>query len=330
MEQPTFRTLVPISPSKVSIKQEDGIVLIGSCFSENIAAKLIAHKFLVTKNPYGILYHPLAIRNALMEIMSNKTYQKEDLFYHNELWQSWNHHSDFSGLNEADVLNGVNASIKTAHNNLKTAKHLIITFGTSWGYRLKSTGSLVANCHKFSNKEFEKSLIPVDEIITGYTQLIKQLLEFNPSINIHFTISPVRHLRDGFRENQWSKSTLQLAVQQLEQVYNQLLYFPAYELIVDDLRDYRFYKEDMVHPNNVAIDYVWDTFSEVYFNTATKTLNKQITKLVASSLHRAFQPTSEAHQQFIKNTLLTIQELTKKYPYLDFKKEVELLENQIT
>lgn len=328
MEQPTFRTLVPISPSKVSMKHEEDIVLIGSCFSEHIATKLIAHKFRVTQNPYGILYHPLAISNALKEIMSNKTYQKEDLIYHNELWQSWNHHSDFSGLNEADVLSGVNASIKAAHNNLKTAKQLIITFGTSWGYRLKSTGKLVANCHKFPNKEFDKELISVDTIVKEYSQLIEQIYQFNPSISIHFTISPVRHLRDGFRENQWSKSVLQLAVQQMQQQFSKVDYFPSYELVIDDLRDYRFCNEDMVHPNKVAIDYVWSKFSEVYFTSATMALNKQISKLVASSRHRPFQPTSNAHQEFIASTLEAIEQLNEQHSFLDFTEEIELLMKQ--
>lgn len=328
MEQPTFRTLVPISPSKVSMKHEEGIVLVGSCFSEHIATKLIAHKFRVTQNPFGILYHPLAISTALKEIMSNKNYEKEDLICHHELWQSWNHHSDFSGLKVADVLSHINSNIATAHHSLKSVKHLFITLGTAWGYRLKSTRKLVANCHKFPNKEFDKELISVDTIVKEYGQLIEKIYQFNPSISIHFTISPVRHLRDGFRENQWSKSVLQLAVQQLQQQFSKLDYFPSYELVIDDLRDYRFYNEDMVHPNKVAIDYVWSKFSEVYFTSATMALNKQISKLVASSRHRPFQPTSNAHQEFIASTLEAIEQLNEQHSFLDFGEEVELLMKQ--
>lgn len=328
MDQQTFRTVVPISPSDTKIRHEDSILLMGSCFSEHIADRLSEHKFQVVKNPFGILYHPLAIAQSLKEIINQKVYTEADLFQHNELYHSWNHHSDFSGLREDNVITTINAHINTAHTKLKEAKHLIVTFGSAWTYRLKSTGKLVANCHKVSSKEFKKELLSVEAIVNQFTSLVDSLLAFNPSLNIHFTISPVRHLRDGFRENQWSKSVLQLAIQQLQQKNDHLLYFPAYELVIDDLRDYRFYNEDMVHPSKITIDYVWDKFSEVYLTPATMALNKQIAKIISSSLHRPFQPTSKAHQQFIKTTLVSIEELTKKHPFLDFKEEVEMLTNQ--
>tara|TARA_R110002049_G_scaffold200299_5_gene370977 strand:+ start:3426 stop:4433 length:1008 start_codon:yes stop_codon:yes gene_type:complete len=329
MDQQTFRTVVPMSPSDTKIGHRDQILLIGSCFSEHIANRLNEHKFQVAKNPYGILYHPLAIAKNLEEIIAHKNYDAIDLVFHKKLWQSWNHHSDFSDLNQQDIIEKINSTITSAHKQLKTAKHLIITFGSAWAYRLKSTGELVANCHKFPNKEFEKELLSVEKITNRFIDLIEQLLVFNPKLNIHFTISPVRHLRDGFRENQWSKSTLQLAVQQLQKKYNQLHYFPSYELVMDDLRDYRFYNEDMVHPSNVAINYVWGLFSEVYFTPATLAINKQISKLISSSHHRPFQPASEAHQEFIRTTLESIQNLKKQYSFLDFKTEIDLLEAQM-
>lgn len=327
MDQQTFRTVVPISPSDTKIGHKDQILLIGSCFSEHIANRLNEHKFQVAKNPYGILYHPLAIAKSLEEIIAHKNYKVTDLVYHKEHWQSWNHHSDFSDLNQQDIIEKINSTITSAHKQLKTAKHLVITFGSAWAYRLKSKGELVANCHKFPNKEFEKELLSIEEITNQFIALIGQLLAFNPKLNIHFTISPIRHLRDGFRENQWSKSTLQLAVQQLQKKYNQLHYFPSYELVMDDLRDYRFYNEDMVHPSKLAVDYVWQRFSEAYFSEVTTTINKQISKIRAASRHRPFQPNAEAHQEFIQKTLTQIEELTKTHQHLDFSKEKELLHN---
>jgi lysophospholipase L1-like esterase len=329
MEQNTFRTIVPFQPSKIQISHNEHLLLIGSCFSEHIAARLTANKFQVNKNPFGILYHPLAIANSLEEIIANKNYTEQDLVLHNELWQSWNHHSSFSGLDKKEVLLSINSQIESAHLHLKKAKHLVITLGSAWGYRIKTNGQLVANCHKFPNAHFNKTLITSEEITSRFTELIASLRTSNPSINVIFTISPVRHLRDGFRENQWSKSVLQIAVQQLQQKDNSLNYFPAYELIIDDLRDYRFYNDDMVHPNTLAIDYVWDRFCNTYFNQGTKDLNVQIDKLVSACAHRPFQPKSDAHHKFVKKQLELIKQLTKGKNYLDFDPELEKLQSQL-
>jgi len=330
MEQNTFRTIVPISASKVQVHHEEKILLYGSCFSEHIADKLISNKFQVLKNPFGILYHPLAIANAIQETIDCKTYNKEDLIYQNELWQSWNHHSQYSGMDQNSILLEINSKIEKAHLHLKKAKHLIITFGSAWGYWLKSDNRLVANCHKFPATQFNKSLITVEDITIQYHNLFTSLKAFNPALNIIFTISPVRHLRDGFRENQWSKSVLQVAIQQLQQKESTLQYFPAYELVIDDLRDYRFFNEDMVHPNSIAINYVWERFGNTYFNAVTKELNKQINQLVSASLHRPFQPKSLAHQKFVKKQLELIQQLVKVKSYLNFNEEQEKLKIQLT
>jgi hypothetical protein len=329
MEQNTFRTIVPISASKVQIQHEEKLLLIGSCFSEHIADKLISNKFQVVKNPFGILYHPLAIANSIEEIIQQKVYTKDDLTKHNELWQSWNHHSQFSGIDQKTVLTDINSAIEDAHRQLKKATHLIITFGSAWGYRLKGDNRFVANCHKFPAANFKKELISVEEITKQYSALLKTLKAFNLNLNVLFTISPVRHLRDGFRENQWSKSVLQIAIQQLQQQDESLRYFPAFELVVDDLRDYRFFNEDMVHPNSMAIDYVWERFGNTYFNPQTKELNKVISQLVNASQHRPFQPKSDAHQKFIKKQLELIEQLIKSKSYLNFSKEQEKLQSQL-
>lgn len=328
MEQNTFRTIVPFQPSKIQVSHNEQLILIGSCFSEHIADRLTANKFQVNKNPFGILYHPLAIANSLKEIIANKNYTEQDLVPRNELWQSWNHHSSYSGLDKKKVLLSINSQIEAANLHLKKAKHLIITFGSAWGYRLKSDNRLVANCHKFPNSQFNKSLISVDEIVSHWSSLLKDLKQFNPNIHCIFTISPVRHLRDGFRENQWSKSVLQIALQQLQKLDSSLNYFPAYELVMDDLRDYRFFTEDMVHPNSIAIDYVWERFGNVFFDQPTKDLIKQINQLSSASLHRPFQPKSEAHQKFVKKHIELIQQLISAKNFLDFKVELDKLQNQ--
>ncbi|MBR9831978.1 GSCFA domain-containing protein [bacterium] len=329
MDSNNFRTILPHIESKVSIQHEDKIVLFGSCFSEHIAERLGLHKFQVLKNPFGILYHPAAIANAVHETITEKVYSIEDLTQHNELFHSWNHHSQFSGIDQDLVLDKINIEIKKAHVHLKKAKYLVVTFGSAWAYQLNSNHRLVANCHKYPNTQFQKRLTSVDAIVEQWNNLLISLNQFNSNLNIIFTISPVRHLRDGFRENQWSKSVLHIAVQQLQQQHHQLNYFPAYELIIDDLRDYRFFEQDMVHPNSLAIDYVWERFSSTYFNNTTKELNKQIIQFIRASSHRPFQPKSEAHQKFVKKQIALISQLVQTKKFLDFGFELEKLQSQL-
>ncbi len=329
METNAFRTIFPKFISKFSIAHQEKIFLIGSCFTENIFEKLANNKFQCFKNPYGIIYHPLAIAKTLKEVITQKNYTENDLYKNNDLWHSWNHHSSFSNAEKSETLQYINSKIKQAHQHLKNSKHLIITFGTAWAYQLKENQALVANCHKYSAATFDKKLLSIEEIKTEFIELLKQLKKFNPNLNIIFTISPVRHIRDGFRENQWSKSVLQLSVQQLQAENSNLGYFPSFELVMDDLRDYRFFKDDMVHPNAVAIDYIFEYFSKIYFDQNTIELNKTIYQLNSASLHRPFQPRSDAHQKFVKKTLESIQVLNKKHSYLDFQKEIQLLESQL-
>lgn len=329
MEANAFRTIFPKDSSKFRISHSDKIFLIGSCFAENIYEKLSQAKFQCIKNPHGIVYHPLAITKSLSEIIQSKNYTEKDLIKHNEIWHSWNHHSIFSSIDKNEVLSKINSSIEKAHQHLKNSKHLIITLGTAWAYQLKENKMWVANCHKYPATTFNKKLLGIEEVKTEFSKLLKLLKTFNPNLNIIFTISPVRHLRDGFRENQWSKSVLQLSVQALQSDYPELNYFPSYELVMDDLRDYRFFEDDMVHPNSVAIDYIWEYFNSFYFDAATMELNKNIHQIVAASLHRPFQPQSDAHQKFIKKTLESIQTLNQKYSFLDFKKETQFLQSQL-
>ncbi|MEI8075538.1 MAG: GSCFA domain-containing protein, partial [Bacteroidota bacterium] len=247
-----------------SIQLQHKLMLIGSCFTENIGDKLSKHKFTVLENPHGILFNPVSVSEALSDYISNKVYTESDLFYINESWHSWKHHSRFSGLTKAESLHKINTAIATAHNYLKQADHLVITLGSAWLYTLteKAANSIpyavAANNHKAPSDWFQKKLMNPSEAIYLLNELIKSLQVFNPKLTIIFTVSPVRHLREGLVENNRSKSVLIQAVHQLVDTYNHLYYFPAYELVIDDLRDYRFYAEDLVHPNYQATQYVWE------------------------------------------------------------------------
>jgi len=287
-----FRTTITTKKSEIEINHQDKIALIGSCFSENIAIKLKERKFNVLSNPYGILFNPLSIFTAITEIIQLKTYTKNDLGKHNELFYSFNHHSNFSDLELENVLQNINTQIKNAHYFLKNCHMLFITFGTAWAYTYNK--KIVANCHKLPNKQFEKILLSNNQIIDEWQKTSTLLKQFNPKLNIVFTVSPVRHLKDGFEENNLSKAILRTTIHQMGNFY-----FPSYEIMMDDLRDYRFYKSDMLHPNDDAVNYIWQKFSESYFNDNTQQLNKRIYKLQTAIQHQPRFENTNAHQKHL-------------------------------
>ncbi len=258
-----------IEPSKDTISYQHKILLIGSCFSEEIGNHFKNLKFDVLQNPNGILYDPLSISFALNSYIENKQYTANDLFMLSELWHSWQHHSIFSGMEKNKVLEKINQSQSHAHNFLKTASWLVITLGTSYNYQLKNSKDFVANCHKAPADFFEKNLIELKEIYFNLFDVIKKLQSYNPNLKIIFTISPVRHVRDGIIENNRSKARLIEAAHSIVGQNENVFYFPAYELLIDVLRDYRFYKSDMVHANEVAVNYIFEIFSKTYLDETT-------------------------------------------------------------
>jgi hypothetical protein len=319
---------LPFTPKpfaeKISLNQS--LFLAGSCFTEQIGDKLVQHKFAITQNPNGILFNPFSIAHAIESYILNKKYTEEELFLHNELWGSWKHHTKYSHTDNTLCLQQINASQEHAHQQLKNANWLILTLGSAFAYLLED-GSIVANCHKVPTDKFTKKLFSSIEIIDALNKMIQSLKAFNPELNIIFTISPVRHLRDGFVENNRSKANLITAVSALTEINNHVHYFPAYELIIDDLRDYRFFAEDMVHPNYQATQYVWEKFVECCIDESDRSLMKEISLISMARRHRAFNSQSQQHQAFLQTHLNKTIELSKRAPYLDFAEEISYFGN---
>jgi hypothetical protein len=324
-----FRYELDITPSNSTINHQSNLFLIGSCFTENINEKLQQLKFNTFINPNGILFNPVSVSEALINVIENKVYTDGDLFELNEAWHSWQHHSNFSGVSKTEALDKINNSTAQAHEYLKKATHLIITLGSAWMYTLTSkalnaqVGTVAANNHKAPHDWFEKKLLTPDQIILVLGTMLNKLGNFNPNIEVIFTISPVRHLREGLINNNRSKASLILAIHDMIDKLPKLQYFPSYELVIDDLRDYRFFAEDLAHPNYAATNYVWEKFCASYLSKATQEVLPQFKEIYLALNHKPFNPNSNAHQQFIINTIQKIKALQNAFPYLDFSNELD-------
>ncbi len=316
-----FRTILPDVPQDLSITHQSGVCLMGSCFAEHIGDQLEGAKFNLLQNPFGILYNPISIAESLERVVANKSYVISDLVEQSGRWVSFAHHGRFADLDAMLALKKINDSLDAAHHFLKKAKVLFVSLGTAKVYRLKDSGQVVANCHKFPASNFEHLLLAKSDVVTVFAKAINQLKSFNPQLNIIFTVSPVRHLKDGFVENQWSKSTLLLAVKTLQSKFSSVGYFPSYELMLDDLRDYRFYESDLLHPNRLAIEYIFSYFDKLYFDESTRKVIRDVQKIKKATAHRPFAPFGEAYQAHLKRTIQKINEAKKKYPFLDFEEE---------
>ena len=313
-------------PFAQQLNHQHNLLLVGSCFTENIGSKLKQLKFSVLENPNGILFNPVSIARSVNSYIQNKQYSEADIFYQNESWNSWEHHTRFSHPDKEQCLQLINASQNSAHHFLKKANWLLLTLGSAFVYELFDSplgdrGEVVANCHKVPTDKFNKKLLSIDEIKKVLGKMLADVFEFNSEVKIIFTISPVRHLRDGFVENNRSKAALIQAIHQLVDADERSYYFPAYELVIDDLRDYRFYAEDMVHPNYAATNYVWDKFVDACIDEPSKALMKEINIINAAKNHKPFNPTSEQHKKFLQTNLEKIQQLQAHHTYIDFENE---------
>lgn len=312
-------------PFKISYR--DKILFIGSCFSEEIGNKMSELKFDVLQNPNGILYDPLSICDALFSYIENKLLDEKYLFELNGVWHSWKHHSAFSGINKKDVLEEINHSQRAAHQFLKEAKFIIITFGTAFNYQLREKNLNVANCHKAPAGFFEKILLPTEQIISSLLNVLAATEIFNPGLKIIFTVSPVKHVKDGVVENNRSKARLIEAIQSIIEQNKNSFYFPSYELVTDILRDYRFYKNDWVHPNETAVNYVFEKFGNSFFSDDSKKIMNEIKKIVSAINHKPFLKESEAHQKFIAAQLEHIAEIEAMYSFIDLSEERKFFRN---
>ncbi len=320
-----FRTEIFIPKADFKVNHRQKIAMIGSCFTNNIGDRLLKDKFNVLLNPYGILFNPISVAKAVESCVDQSLLTEDSLIYNGEKWLSLAHHSQFNQLKKQEVLEGVNASILKAKPYYNNADILIITLGTAWVYRYNNTGEYVANCHKLPSKKFTKELLGINTIVGTYRSLLKKLKEANRNMKIVFTISPIRHWKDGCVENNQSKAVLQLSVKELVEEFDYASYFPSYEIVMDELRDYRFYAKDMLHPSNVAVDYIYEKFIQTYYNDETLNLLKKINKIRSAVEHKPFNFEAESHQKFIKKTKVFMEQVDKEYPYLDFKNEFEKL-----
>jgi hypothetical protein len=307
------------------------ILLIGSCFTEHIGNALMDSKFAALQNPNGILFDPASVCRSLLSYIENRQYAERDLFQLNEIWHSWQHHSRFSNINAKEAIANINASQQKAHTFLKDANWLIITLGSSFSYRLTGAAANppasgdpggVANCHRAPGQWFNKHLLEISEIISLLEYCYYQLTLFNPWLKIIFTVSPVRHIRDGVVENNRSKARLIEAVHHMTNSFDNVFYFPAYELVVDVLRDYRFYDVDLAHPNYMATEFVLEKFAASCIDEPSQRLMNDIKSIKIARKHKAFQPETKAHQDFLRTYFEKVKTLKKEYPFLDLEEEL--------
>lgn len=320
-----FYTSIDIPDGLPRLSQADSLMLLGSCFASEMGARLVDAKFRCDVNPYGVLYNPLSISAALREVLADKRYEEKDLFAHNECWHSPMHHGDFSSASAEETLCRINTRLAAAHDALNSLDCLLLTFGTAWVYEDKNTERIVGNCHKLPERNFTRRRLSAGEIIHDYTSLLNELLAQNPKLKVMFTVSPIRHLRDGMHANQLSKATLLLAVDALQAAFPEtVFYFPAYELLMDELRDYRFYAEDMVHPSTVAVSYVWERFTQSCLSGEALQIMQESENIRKALSHKPFHPESDEYKRFLGQIVLKIDRLNQKYPYLDFQNEKEI------
>lgn len=309
--------------SQNKITHQDGVLFIGSCFSEHIAGRMLDLKFNLQTNPFGIVFNPKSIVTSLHRIIHKIYFKEEDVFEKEGLWYSLEAHSSVFSNTQIELLETLNRPIDMWNQELHRASYLVVTLGSAFVYQHKQQDKIVANCHKLPQALFEKMLLDNHEIIVDFQELINDLKTINSHLKCMFTVSPVKHLRDGVVENNLSKAILIQAVHQLVKQNINCFYFPAYELVTDDLRDYRFYESDMAHPNTQAINYVWKNFSEVYFNDITNSINDRLMQIHQAYNHRLFNKTTETSMKFKHNFYQKCVTLQAEYNYLDLSKELK-------
>jgi GSCFA family len=313
-----FTTAVPLQKSNQPINYTSKIVLLGSCFAENMGEKFDYFKFQCTTNPFGIIFNTVSIERLIHRAVHQLEYAEEDVFYHNESWHCYEVHSDLNDFSKELLVSKLNRLLHQFRIQLEEATHIIFTYGTSWVYRNASTNQIVANCHKVPQIQFEKELLPIETTQQSIQNSVELIQKRNPNCSFIFTISPVRHLKDGFVENQRSKAHMIAALQSSIFHLPSSNYFPSYEIMMDELRDYRFYADDLLHPSQSAIDFIWIKFFENYVAETEFALMNQICEIQRALKHQPFNPTSESHQKFLSNLNQKIQKIQEQLPFIHF------------
>lgn len=316
-----FRTPVEWHGESEEIKYSDHVLLMGSCFAENVGGLLLENKFSCDVNPFGILYNPLSIAKALHQMLDGKVYTMDDLFDSGGQWHSWMHHSSFSSADADECLNRVNSRLEKAASALPRTSWLIMTWGTAFVYEKDS--EVVGNCHKQPDRLFTRRLLDVDTICGEWNDTLREAKQRFSGLKVMLSVSPIRHLKDGLHGNQISKSVLLLAIDRLCRELDFCHYFPSYEIVMDELRDYRFYAEDMLHPSPLAVKYIWECFCSTYMSKDTQRVMKEWADIQKGLAHRPFNPDSDAYRRFLSQIVLKIEELKEKFPYFEVQKELE-------
>ncbi len=321
-----FRTEINPEASTVKINLKDKILTAGSCFSDAIGKQLTEMKFKTLTNPFGVSYNPPSIHKAFRYALHNQAVPDHTYLNNQELVANYDFHSSFSSMKKSEVEKGIKEVIGASHYFLKDTSWIFITYGSAWVYERKDTGEIVSNCHKMPTSGFTKSLLSQKKVLESFEEFYRNLKAFNPTCKIILTISPVRHVKDTLPLNSVSKSVLRLACQTISETYADAFYFPSYEIMLDDLRDYRFYKQDMIHPSEEAEEYIWNKFVDCYFDTSTKEFIEQWKPILTALSHKPFHANTSAHQTFLTKTLTQLIELSKK---VDVSKEITLVKSQL-
>lgn len=324
-----FRTEITPQPLPFNLSHQAPTLLLGSCFAQHIGKLLIKYKFDCKSTPMSIAFNPSSILTQLEYAIEMKQFNQMNIVQSHESYVHYDYHSSFSSSSKRKLISKIEDSINITHKQLIKSQVLIITFGTAWCYRLTENNQLVNNCHKLSAKNFRKELLTVKELFEKASTVFKSIFEINPSLNIILTVSPVRHWKDGHFENQVSKGRLLDLCFQLTQTFDQVSYFPAYEIMMDDLRDYRFYDDDLLHPNSLAVNYIWKRFASTIFDSKTMEIISKINNIQLAAGHRPFSPNSTAHQKFIRKQLEIISELENSY-FISLTEERQFFVNQLS
>ncbi len=325
MKPAKFHTVVDIPEFRWKTGYSFCNMFMGSCFTENVGKRMESLKYNVDINPFGILYNPVSVANGLRVLLHEKEFTPEDLVHRDDLWHSFYHHGRFSFQTEHETLNAINNRIKSSAAFLKNAGFLFITFGTAWVYRYNNTGQVVSNCHKIPAPEFSRERLSVNQIVNQYSELLTEIRNLNPSLKVVFTVSPIRHWKDGAVENQRSKAVLLLVADELIKVFGDdyCAYFPAYEIVMDELRDYRFYAEDMLHISDVAVNHIWEKFQQRLIDSESLQVASEVDRIVKAANHRPLHGNSKEYLKFIQRMKEEAIRLENKYEQLNLTKEKE-------
>ena len=321
-----FRTELPVQASAWKFGMKDPLLTLGSCFAQSIGQRLTDNKFQTMANPFGTVYHPFGIHKLLRYAAFNEYPQDHTYLLHQGIHFNYDFHSSLADSNKSSLQKQVHERIATAHYFLKDCRLVVLTYGTAWVYERNDTQEAVSNCHKMPSKGFTKRMVSVEEITESFKSAFKSLITFNPDIQFILTVSPVRHVKDTLPLNNVSKAVLRLACHQLSEKYEQVSYFPAYEIMMDDLRDYRFYESDLIHPTETATDYIWEKFLGCYCDPSTQSILRQWNEIRKAIAHRPFHAESDGHRRFLSETLKKLEDLDL---HIDLKTEIQQLKEQL-